>query len=118
LQALAPADVDDIRGAGRPVIAFSSAMRETDRAIKAFLRPRMYQHPRVTQVMGQAEDVLRDLFNVYRERPETLPPERGQELAAAEEARLRQIANFIAGMTDRYALNEHARIFDSHPELR
>jgi dGTPase len=118
LRALDPADADAIRNAGRPVVAFSPAMRETDAAIKAFLRPRMYQHPRVKRVMGQAEDVLRDLFAAYRERPETLPPERSQELASEDDARLRQIANFIAGMTDRYALNEHARIFDSHPELR
>jgi dGTPase len=118
IEVLAPANVDDIRKADGPVVRFSAPMLETDRAIKAFLRPRMYRHQRVAQVMEQAEGVLRGLFDAYAHRPETLPPERGQELGADEGPRLCQIANFIAGMTDRYALNEHARIFDSHPELR
>ena len=100
------------------VVGFSVAMLATDRAIKDFLKPKMYQHPRVSRIMSQAEDVLRNLFDAYTQRPEMLPRERGQELAADAAHRLRQIANFIAGMTDRYALNEHARIFDSTPELR
>jgi dGTPase len=93
-------------------------MKSTDRAIKEFLKPRMYRHARVTRIMTEAEGVLRDLFQTYLRRPEELPRERRQELASNEGSRARQVANFIAGMTDRYALIEHARLFDSTPELR
>jgi dGTPase len=116
--ALAPADTDAIRSAAGPVVEFSTDMKSTDRAIKEFLKPRMYRHARVTRIMTEAEGVLRDLFQTYLRRPEELPRERRQELASNEGSRARQVANFIAGMTDRYALIEHARLFDSTPELR
>jgi dGTPase len=118
LATLAPADADAIRSAAGPVVEFSAGMKSTDRAIKEFLKPRMYRHARVTRIMTEAEGVLRDLFQTYLHRPEELPRERRQELASNEGSRARQIANFIAGMTDRYALIEHARLFDSTPELR
>ncbi|MGE3147134.1 MAG: deoxyguanosinetriphosphate triphosphohydrolase, partial [Pseudorhodoplanes sp.] len=74
---------------------------------------------RVMAVMRQAQDVVRDLFARYRARPECLPEEwREAALAAQGVARERRIGDFIAGMTDRYALAEHARLFDSTPELR
>ncbi|MGZ5803229.1 MAG: deoxyguanosinetriphosphate triphosphohydrolase [Xanthobacteraceae bacterium] len=118
IRRLAPANVDDIRKSATAVAGFSAAMLATDRAIKDFLKPKMYQHPRVSRIMSQAEDVLRNLFDAYSRRPEVLPSERLHDLGADAPQRLRQIANFIAGMTDRYALDEHARIFDSTPELR
>jgi dGTPase len=120
LQALAPLSVEDVRRAGTPVIAFSAAMAEADRAIKGFLYPRMYRHQRIMRIMGQAEKVVRDLFAHYVARPLDLPPEWGIETIDTSDAaaRARRIADFIAGMTDRYALIEHARIFDSTPELR
>ena len=118
LAALAPASVADIRGAGAPVVAFSPAMVEADRAIKSFLLPRMYQHARITSIMAAAEGVLRDLFDSYTARPQDLPTEWRSGLAGEPSARARHIADFIAGMTDRFALIEHARLFDSTPELR
>jgi dGTPase len=119
LKALAPRSVDEVRQASSPVAAFSPAIGEADRAIKAFLRARMYRHGRVIHVMSDAAGVVRDLFARYRERPGELPTEWQEGLAAADEAaRARRIADFIAGMTDRYALAEHARLFDSTPELR
>ena len=93
-------------------------MAATDRAIKDFLSPRMYQHARVRRIMTTAESVLRDLFDRYRRRPGELPAEWRERLADEPGARARQIADFIAGMTDRFALIEHARLFDSTPELR
>ena len=79
----------------------------------------MYRHGRVMKVMDQAAGVVRDLFARYSDRPHELPPEWGESLAGLDEtARARHIADFIAGMTDRYALAEHARLFDSTPELR
>ncbi len=116
---LAPRSADDVRQASSPVAAFSPAIQEADRAIKSFLYVRMYRHGRVMHVMNQAAGVVRELFARYRERPGELPAEWREGLAGADEAmRARRIADFIAGMTDRYALAEHARLFDSTPELR
>jgi dGTPase len=116
IAALGPADSGDIRRTGTPVVAFSPAMAAADRAIKDFLFPRMYRHPRVMRIMGDAEAVVQALFARYERDPRELPwrrdePERGP-------VPLREIADFIAGMTDRYALSEHERLFDSTPELR
>jgi dGTPase len=119
LQALAPRSVDDVRQASQGVAGFSDAMAQAERAIKGFLYPRMYRHARVMRIMGDAEDVVRDLFARYAERPQELPAEWAQHIGAdREQARLRRVADFIAGMTDRYALIEHARLFPSTPELR
>ena len=119
LQRLAPRSADDVRHAGQPVVGFSPAMAEADRAIKGFLYPRMYRHQRIMRIMGDAERVVCDLFARYLERRGDMPAEWAQTTDEADEAaRLRRIADFIAGMTDRYALTEHARLFDSTPELR
>ena len=119
LAALAPRSADEVRQAPSAVAGFSPAMGEADRAIKSFLATRMYRHARVKRVMDEAARVVRDLFARYSARPDDLPAEWREGLAgAAEAARARRIADFIAGMTDRYALAEHARLFDSTPELR
>jgi dGTPase len=119
LARLAPHSADEVRQAASPVAAFSPAIGEADREIKAFLETRMYRHNRVMQVMDQAAHVVRDLFARYSARPADLPAEWQEGLAVAgEAARGRRIADFIAGMTDRYALAEHGRLFDSTPELR
>jgi dGTPase len=79
----------------------------------------MYRHARVMHVMDQAASVVRDLFARYSTHPGDLPAEWSEGLDGLEEAvRARRIADFIAGMTDRFALAEHARLFDSTPELR
>ncbi|MCZ7656681.1 MAG: deoxyguanosinetriphosphate triphosphohydrolase [Xanthobacteraceae bacterium] len=118
LAALAPRSADDVRAAGGPVAGFSPAMVEADRAIKDFLFPRMYRHARVMRVMTAAEGVVRDLFGHFLGRPADLPAEWTQGLDRADEAaRARRVADFIAGMTDRFALGEHARLFDSTPDL-
>jgi len=79
----------------------------------------MYRHGRVMHVMDQAAGVVRSLFARYSADLSNLPPEWQESLAEADApARTRRIADFIAGMTDRYALAEHARLFDSTPELR
>ena len=119
LRALAPRSADDVRRAAGPVGGFSFAMAAADRAIKGFLYPRMYRHVRIMRIMGDAERVVRALFARYAERPDDMPLEWAQTVEAGDAPeRLRRIADFIAGMTDRYALMEHARLFDSTPELR
>jgi dGTPase len=118
LIALAPECPGDIRAAASSVVAFSKAVAQADTAIKAFLSPHMYRHARVMRIMTLAEDRLCELFARYLERPHELPAEWRPAQADDDAARARQIADFIAGMTDRFALIEHARLFDSTPELR
>ena len=119
LRALAPRSADDVRHAAHPVGAFSPAMAEADRAIKGFLYPRMYRHDRIMRIMGDAEGLVCALFARYLDRPDDMPAEWAQVVDGGDAAaRSRHIADFIAGMTDRYALVEHARLFDSTPELR
>jgi dGTPase len=117
LMALAPASADDVRRAAGAVIAFSPEMAAADKAIKGFLFARMYRHDRVMRIMGEAEDRLGDLFVRYLQHPSDLPAE-WRQAPGDDIARVRRIADFIAGMTDRYALIEHARLFGSEPELR
>jgi dGTPase len=116
---LAPDSPDAVRNAGRPVVGFSAAMAEADRAIKDFLYPRLYRHARIMRIMGEAEEVVRRLFAHYVEAPGDLPADwlSGIDGADAKGGALR-IADFIAGMTDRYAMVEHTRIFGATPELR
>jgi dGTPase len=119
VEEFAPRAVDDVRGASAQVVGFSAAMVQVDRGIKDFLYPRMYRHPRVARIMGEAEKVVQDLFERYCTVPEDMPIEWVPVADAGEESgRLRKIGDFIAGMTDRYALNEHIRLFKTTPELR
>jgi dGTPase len=119
LTALAPGSADDVRGASAAIVAFSPAIAEAERLIKSFLETRMYRHARIKRVMNEAANVVRELFLRYTAHPDDLPAEWSAGLRALDDAgRARRIADFIAGMTDRYALAEHARLFDSTPELR
>ena len=119
LEALGPKSADDVRRAAAPVAGFSAAVAEGDAAIKAFLFARMYRNPRVMRVMDDAAGVVAGLFARYQANLADLPPEwQGGFKGLDEAARARRIADFIAGMTDRYALAEHGRLFDSTPELR
>ena len=116
---LKPGSAAEVREAPRPVVGFSPNMEKADRDIKGFLYPRMYRHDRVMHVMADAERVVRDLFAHYTATPADLPAEWGEGLAVTDiAARARRIGDYIAGMTDRYALIEHARYFKDTPELR
>ena len=109
----------DIRSAGKMMVGFASAMAEADKAIKTFLTPRMYRHERVIGIMEDAQRVVRDLFEHYWDKPADLPEEWGGDFATLDDAaRARRVGDFIAGMTDRFALAAHARFFDSTPDLR
>jgi dGTPase len=113
--ALAPHSADDIRQARDPIVRFSETGEAADRQIKAFLTPRMYREERVMRIMSDAETIVRDLFAHYLAYPADMAPER---IASDEAALVRQIADFIAGMTDRFAIDAHQRHFDSTPDLR
>ena len=119
LAALNARCADDVRRAVNPVGAFSPAMGEVDRAIKGFLYPRMYRHARIARIMEDAERVVFELFERYVAEPDAIPAEWAHGGQCSDpHLSARRIADFIAGMTDRYALGEHARLFDSTPELR
>jgi dGTPase len=108
----------EVRKAKGPLVEFSPAMKKADADIKGFLRPHMYKHTRVMRVMNDAEGVLRDLFAHYLATPADMPAEWAHAAALTDEgARARHIADYIAGMTDRYALIEHAKYFDETPQL-
>jgi len=119
LTAIHPRSVIDVRNHNATLVGFSAEAEKTEAAIKRFLKTRMYRHERVMSVMRDAEAVVRDLFARYRAEPGDLPaewlPHHGEE---DEAGRARRIGDFIAGMTDRYAIIEHQRLFDSTPDLR
>jgi dGTPase len=116
LTALAPRSVADVRHAARAVIAFSPAMQAADEAIKGFLYPRMYRHDRVMRVMSDAERIVRDLYAHFLTHPETLPDEWREDTNDIV-SRARRTADYIAGMTDRYAIDEHRRWCKDTPDL-
>ena len=106
-----PGDPDAVRRRGRATAAFSETMAANDRALKAFLYENMYAHPKVRRETDEARDVVRNLFGLFFDRPDRLPlPWRRRAEAGGEARRARVIADYIAGMTDRFALNEHDRL--------
>jgi dGTPase len=119
LAALKPRSAGEVRNAPTAMVAFSTEMRRALDRLRPFLFARVYRHPRVARIMGEAEGVVGDLFARYREDPEALPSEwREQAPPRGTAAYARHVADFIAGMTDRFALAEHLRLFDANPDLR
>ncbi|HEX2150754.1 MAG TPA: dNTP triphosphohydrolase, partial [Stellaceae bacterium] len=106
--------VDEVRLLEHPVAAFSDEMRDHDRALKRFLFERMYRHPRVNRMASKARRVVRELFQLFLAEPECLPGEWAVPSGASEAERARIVADYLAGMTDRFALDEHRRLFDTY----
>jgi dGTPase len=104
-----------IRALGRPVIGFSEAMQRNDRALKGFLFERMYRHWRVNRMTSKARRVVQELFRALLAEPQCLPNEWRQEADGAGTPRsARVVADYIAGMTDNFALDEHRRLCDPY----
>jgi len=99
--------LEEVRGAP-PMIAFSSDMNEQQRALKNFLRTNLYRHYRVMRMSAKAQRIITDLFRVFIDDNRLLPPQFQQQ---AESDSARAVADYIAGMTDRYAIREHRRLF-------
>jgi dGTPase len=119
LEAASPQSVDDVRNHSEVLITFPADVAQAETEIKSFLKLGMYRHPRVMRVMGEAEQILFDLFARYQKAPGDLPSEwLAPDDVDTEAERDRRIGNFIAGMTDRFALTEHQRLFDLTPDLR
>ncbi len=113
------ASIDDVRNSNVSIVGFSQQMTAADRDIKTFLTSRMYRHERVLATMDKAQGVLRELFSHYFNKTGDLPSEWKHGLQALDESgKARRIADFIAGMTDNFALAEHRRFFNSAFDLR
>ncbi|HEX7386442.1 MAG TPA: deoxyguanosinetriphosphate triphosphohydrolase [Castellaniella sp.] len=104
---LQPRSVDDVR-AGPPMAAFSPALQVQADALKQFLLHNLYRHPQVMRMMGKARRVVRELFQAFLEDPRLLEAEYRRDDPVAQ---ARAIADYIAGMTDRYAVREHRALF-------
>ncbi len=111
----APDSPDAVRRLGQPVVGFSEGMRQADAALKKFLFDHMYRHYKLNRMTSKARRVVRDLFGLLIKEPECLPTEWRARVGAPEtEATAEQLCDYIAGMTDRYAGEEHRRLFDLH----
>ena len=112
LQEAAPLSADEVRGLDHPVVAFSDEMVNIDRSLKDFLFDNMYRHSKVKIMTGRARDVVRDLFQLLIDQPAHLPAEwQTKAGGAGDQKTAHVVADYIAGMTDRFALDEHARLF-------
>jgi dGTPase len=105
-----PMHPDDVRNSA-PLIAFSEAMSAEAAQLKRFLRENLYRHYQVNRMTSKARRTITELFTAFMAEPGLLPPD--YQVAAADPAvRARKVADYIAGMTDRYAIREHRRLFD------
>ncbi|SEN33278.1 dGTPase [Sphingomonas gellani] len=102
--------VDDVRQAGRALVGFSDAMRGAERDLKRFMYANLYHHPRQLEAADAANRVIAGLFAAYAADPGALPPEWSERLPVGEPWRSRHIADFIAGMTDRFAVSRYRAV--------
>lgn len=117
LQEVAPTSIEDVRNCDRPLIGFSDKMKEQSLQLKQFLRKQLYRHYRVHRMTRKADRIIRDLFDGFMTDVQLLPPEQQKITAGYEHddglhGRAIGVADYIAGMTDRFAIREHKRIFD------
>jgi dGTPase len=115
----APSSSDELRNLDEPAVAFSGQMREKNRVLQSFLSDHMYRHDKVMAIMARARRVVRDMFEAYMSDFALMPQSWREEGFLADETRqARQVCDFIAGMTDRYALEQHQRLFGLDPLFR
>jgi dGTPase len=113
LEALKPKNADDIRMADRPMVAFSEQMTQNVATIRKFLHRNVYGSPQVQRVRQKTSHVVRELVEVFMHNPNLLPP--GWQVRIPDpspQARARIVADYVSGMTDRFAIQEHARLFN------
>jgi dGTPase len=117
LAAAAPESIDAVRHRSRPLVAFSPAAARRHRELKAFLNLRLYRHERVLRMTGRARLVIEGLFHCYMNDPRAMPQDHARRAAAWQMAqgdagRARAVADYVAGMTDRYAISAYRRLID------
>ncbi len=114
-----PKSVDDIREADQPFIQFSEQVTEELDALRFFLISWVYRDVRIERIMSDAAVIVRDLFELFMQNPDQLPQIWSEEVNGMnEQDRARLICDFVSGMTDRFAISEHRRLFDVTPDLR
>lgn len=108
--------VDDVRQCGQRLVAFSAQMHQRSQVLKSFLLHHLYRHRQVLRTMDSAQQVVRELFSHHLAQPQDMPARFAQLAVQAPDAaaRARTVADFIAGMTDRYAISTHARLTGQH----
>lgn len=110
---------DDVRSLNEALVVFSAQMKENNRVLQQFLSQQMYRHPRVMDIMARAQRVIADLFTAYMADERLLPKDWREDAPISDQSQYaRQVCDFIAGMTDRYALDQHKRLFDLDPLFR
>ena len=108
-----PASTADVRGLGQAMVGFSAEMAAHEKAVKGFLFTNMYRHTRVVRMTSKAKRIVRDLFDLLLAEPHLLPDDWHLGLDGPKTLKTaRRVADYIAGMTDKFALDEHARLFD------
>jgi dGTPase len=120
LAVLKPESAGDIRAAGRVTATFSPDMAQTDKAIKKLLFSRIYRHPEIMRIRAGASQIVADLFGAYMSDPSLMRSHYWVNHIAGlgEAARARHVADYLAGMTDTYAVRTHSELFDQTPDLR
>jgi dGTPase len=119
LDAVGPQSVEDVRAAGRTIVTFSDDMAADEKELKAFLFSHIYRHSEVMRVRAEADRMVRELFDAYYAEPREMPEGWREGLDRAEpRVKARHVSDFLAGMTDTYAIKEYSRLFDQTPELR
>ncbi|MDH3309398.1 MAG: deoxyguanosinetriphosphate triphosphohydrolase [Gammaproteobacteria bacterium] len=105
--------LEDVRRYPESLIAYSAEVSGKSRELKRFLRQHLYAHEQVTRIMDEAVKIVRELFEAFMHEPASLPPQYREKLRQQNGTReqARTVADYIAGMTDRYAMREHARLF-------
>ncbi len=118
LAEIAPDSADAVRNAGRPIVTFSDSMAQAEKELKAFLFKHIYRHAEVVRVRAEADRIVRRLFDAYYADPRAMPEGwRGVLDRAEPRIKARHVADFLAGMTDTYAVKEYVRLFDQTPDL-
>ena len=110
--------MDEVRALSRPLAAFSDEVADKQKPLRQFLFERMYRHEKVNRMMSQARRIVRELFDLYLAESEVLPsPWRDRAQAAGKDTakKARVVCDYIAGMTDTYAIDEHRRLFNLEP---
>jgi dGTPase len=108
-------NVTDVRSATQPLVGFSPAMERRNAELKLFLLEHLYRHYRVIRMAEKARRIIHDLVKVYTDSPRQLPPSFSSRIAT--EGMPRVVCDYIAGMTDRFALEEHRKLFDPHTRV-
>ena len=110
---LRPRSVEEVRDLKLPLVAFSDALEKEQKELRIFLMERMYRHYKVNRKRSQAKRILKDLFHLFLDEPDTLPPPwNGKAMQVTRDERARVVCDYVAGMTDNFAIEEHRRLFN------